>query len=93
MSFADKNLTCSQCGLEFVISAGEQGFFDEKGFTHLPKRCKRCAAKHMGTRFRTQSRITCAECGTETTVPFQPNQNRPVLCRKCFTAQRNLVAV
>ena len=92
MGFTDKNLTCSECGLEFVFSAGEQAFFDEKGFTHLPKRCKLCTARQTGTRFRAQSRITCAECGIETTVPFKPKQNRPVLCRECFTAQR-LVAV
>jgi CxxC-x17-CxxC domain-containing protein len=92
MSFADKNLTCCQCGLEFVFSAGEQGFFDEKGFTHLPKRCKVCAPRHTGTRFMVQSRITCAECGIETPVPFKPNQNRPVLCRACFDNRAKISA-
>lgn len=28
--------------------------------------------------------VTCAECGVETTVPFKPTGERPVLCRDCF---------
>lgn len=31
---------------------------------------------------------TCAECGQETQVPFQPKGNRPVYCRNCFQARR-----
>jgi CxxC-x17-CxxC domain-containing protein len=27
---------------------------------------------------------TCAQCGRETEVPFQPRGNRPVYCRDCF---------
>ena len=31
----------------------------------------------------------CAECGTSTTVPFRPNQDRPVYCSPCFRARRD----
>ena len=27
---------------------------------------------------------TCAECGKETEVPFEPDGKRPVYCRDCF---------
>jgi CxxC-x17-CxxC domain-containing protein len=27
---------------------------------------------------------TCANCGTETQVPFQPRGTRPVYCRDCY---------
>ncbi|MAF81195.1 zinc-binding protein, partial [bacterium] len=27
---------------------------------------------------------TCADCGSETQVPFQPSGDRPVYCRDCF---------
>ena len=37
----DKNLTCSDCGGEFVFTAGEQEFFAERGFSE-PIRCKPC---------------------------------------------------
>lgn len=30
---------------------------------------------------------TCAQCGKETEVPFQPRGNRPVYCRDCFRQQ------
>jgi len=31
---------------------------------------------------------TCASCGSETTVPFEPKQGRPVYCLDCFRSQR-----
>ena len=30
----------------------------------------------------------CAECGTPTTVPFLPTQNRPIYCSPCFKVRR-----
>lgn len=30
---------------------------------------------------------TCAECGAETKVPFEPRAGRPVYCRDCFKAK------
>lgn len=29
----------------------------------------------------------CAECGTETQVPFKPTGDRPVYCRDCFQSK------
>jgi hypothetical protein len=40
--FEDQTRTCSDCGDEFIWTAGEQEFFHEKGFTDPPKRCKTC---------------------------------------------------
>ncbi len=42
MSFADKTLTCRDCGTEFVFTAGEQEFYAQKGFTNEPTRCPSC---------------------------------------------------
>ncbi len=42
MAFADKTITCVQCGAPFVFTAGEQQFYQEKGYTNEPKRCKPC---------------------------------------------------
>ena len=42
MSFADKTLTCRDCGQPFVFTAGEQEFYAEKGFTNQPSRCPDC---------------------------------------------------
>ena len=90
MDFVDKQLTCADCGAEFVFTAGEQLFFHTKQFQNTPRRCKQCKARRNRSsrkpdcRVRPETRTTCAECGSETTVPFKPTQGRPVLCRACF---------
>lgn len=32
--------------------------------------------------------VTCADCGQETQVPFQPTGERPVYCNTCFQNHR-----
>jgi CxxC-x17-CxxC domain-containing protein len=83
VEFADRELKCCECGSFFIFSAGEQEFYRQKGFQHSPKRCSRCKERR-GTKHRNESRVTCAECGEETTVPFKPTQGKPVFCRVCF---------
>ncbi|HNP74600.1 MAG TPA: zinc-ribbon domain containing protein [Kouleothrix sp.] len=52
MSYADKTLTCRDCGTQFVFTAGEQEFYAQKGFTNEPSRCPSCrqARKQGGGR-------------------------------------------
>ena len=33
---------------------------------------------------REMHKVTCADCGKETEVPFKPDGSRPVYCRDCF---------
>ena len=42
MSYQDKSLTCSDCGINFTFSAQDQEFFAQKGYTNDPKRCNPC---------------------------------------------------
>jgi CxxC-x17-CxxC domain-containing protein len=105
MQFVDRFLKCSDCGQEFVFTAGEQLFFHDKQFKNDPKRCKLCKAKRAGLGraaaggaaalplSRTETRTQCSACGVETTVPFKPTQGRPVLCRSCFQLKRVPAAV
>ena len=101
MQFDDRLLKCSDCGNEFVFTAGEQIFFYDKQFKNDPKRCKLCKAKRAGLGktvtagaaaalpfSRTETRTLCSACGIQTTVPFKPTQGRPVLCRSCFQMKR-----
>lgn len=85
----DKTLNCKDCGEEFMFSASEQDFYAEKGFTNEPQRCKPCrqARKNGGVQ-REMFSATCAECGGEAKVPFQPRDDRPVYCSDCFSRQR-----
>ncbi|BCL83931.1 zinc-binding protein [Ktedonobacteria bacterium brp13] len=32
---------------------------------------------------------TCASCGNEAMVPFQPREDKPVYCQDCYQAQRS----
>lgn len=95
--YNDKRLTCQDCGQEFTFTAGEQQFFADKGLKNEPKRCKDCKVKknerilavaqayaHALPKERVEVAVRCALCATPTTVPFNPNQGRPVYCRDCF---------
>lgn len=86
MEFVDRTLLCIGCGCDFVFTAGEQFFFYTKQFKNDPKRCKICRAKSSGiaSKPRSETPAVCAECGTQTFVPFKPTRGIPVLCRSCF---------
>nr|WP_281279000.1 zinc-ribbon domain containing protein [Thermosporothrix hazakensis] len=86
-------MKCVECGNDFVFSAGEQEFYQQKGLQNQPRRCPSCranrrAAAGSGTRTERAPRemhtVICADCGTETQVPFLPRHDRPVYCSSCF---------
>jgi len=88
--YEDKTLTCKECGKEFVFTAGEQEFYAEKGFQNEPQRCKECRdkRKNANREHREMFTTTCANCGGEAKVPFQPSDDRPVYCSKCFAEMK-----
>jgi len=93
MSFQDKSLQCSDCGLEFTFSAGEQEFYESRNLQNEPKRCPECRrakkAERNGSRGyggpRQMFPVVCAECGQDTEVPFEPRDDRPVYCSDCYS--------
>lgn len=101
MDFADKNLSCADCGEAFVFTAKDQEFYASRGFTE-PKRCPECRRMRKEKRgvggggeggerssgSSVQFDVVCAECGKKTTVPFEPRGTRPVYCRDCFEQKR-----
>ena len=80
--YEDKTLVCKECGKEFVFTAGEQEFYAERGFQNEPQRCKACrdARKNAARGPREFFTATCAACGGEARVPFEPKSDRPVYC-------------
>lgn len=91
---SDKSIVCKDCGAEFIFSEQEQALFLEKGYNNDPQRCPDCrAAKKQlrgNTRVSTDREMfpaVCAECGKETTVPFKPNNQKPVYCRDCYQSK------
>ncbi len=92
--YEDKTLVCKDCGEEFIFTAGEQEFYAEKGFVNEPKRCKSCRDAKKGSAGasakpeRTMFIATCASCGGEAKVPFQPREDRAVYCSECFAKMK-----
>ena len=50
MNYADKPLTCRECGQAFVFTSGEQEFHASKGFENDPSRCPACRAERKASR-------------------------------------------
>ncbi|OGO90688.1 MAG: zinc-binding protein [Clostridiales bacterium GWF2_38_85] len=88
--YEDKELVCKECGEKFTFTAGEQEFYASRGFQNEPQRCKKCrdARKGAGKVKREMFVTTCAQCGKEAKVPFQPTNDRPVYCSECFAASK-----
>jgi CxxC-x17-CxxC domain-containing protein len=53
--FADKTLTCIECGQTFLFSADDQEFFASRGYLE-PKRCRNCRANRRVDRDAGQAR-------------------------------------
>ena len=88
--YEDKTLKCKECGADFIFTAGEQEFYAEKGFQNEPQRCKACrdARKNAAKPAREMFIATCASCGGEAKVPFQPTECRDVFCSECFAKMK-----
>ena len=95
MSFQEKSLQCSYCGATFIFSTEEQEFFQSRGYTNEPKRCPSCRQARKSERYgdsygsrRQMFPATCAECGKDTEVPFEPRGDKPVYCSDCYRKVR-----
>ena len=96
MSFQDKSLQCSDCGATFTHSVEDQEFYQSKGYTNEPKRCPDCRQKRKSERYGSSSYgtprqmfpVTCADCGKDTEVPFEPRGDKPVYCSDCYRKNR-----
>ena len=89
MSYQDKSIVCSDCGTTFTFTAEEQELFASRGYTNEPKRCEPCRKARKSERFgnrppRQMYNATCAQCGKEAQVPFEPREGRPVYCSDCY---------
>ena len=97
MSYEDKTLSCVECSQSFTFSAEDQQFFESKGYTNEPKRCPSCRQARKAERDDSGSSYgprremfpaTCAQCGKDTQVPFEPRTGRPVYCSDCYRKVR-----
>ncbi len=99
MDLQEKSIVCFDCGATFCFSIEEQEAFIAKGYANSPKRCPSCrqarkdrqlktgSYKSIQPGFRSERKLypaTCAQCGKNTQVPFEPKEGRPVFCRDCY---------
>jgi len=49
VSYADKTLTCRDCGQPFTFTAGEQEFYASRGLMNEPGRCPNCRQARRST--------------------------------------------
>jgi len=96
VAYADRTLTCVECGSEFTFTADDQEFHARKGYQE-PKRCPSCRQSRRSDRggggggyggSRQMYDAVCDNCGANTQVPFLPRQDRPVYCSDCFSKMK-----
>jgi CxxC-x17-CxxC domain-containing protein len=98
MAYQEKSLQCSDCNNTFAFTVEEQEFFASRGYTNEPKRCPTCRQSRRSERSgggggmsrgpRQMFPATCAQCGKQTEVLFQPRGDKPVYCRDCYVKSR-----
>jgi CxxC-x17-CxxC domain-containing protein len=81
MSFADKTLTCRDCGQQFTFTAGEQEFYAEKGFTNQPSRCPDCRRANKAA--RSSGGGSSYSSGGGYGAPRQERTMHPAICSDC----------
>lgn len=55
MEKKDEVIVCKDCGKEFTFTVRDQEFYEEKGFTNKPVRCKECRIARKQSRFNNDS--------------------------------------
>ncbi len=85
--YADKAISCADCGEQFTFTAGEQEFYAQKGFASDPKRCPSCRASRRASR---DAGFDVREIGGPR--GYERGDDRPmreyfaVICSKCGNA-------
>jgi CxxC-x17-CxxC domain-containing protein len=80
VSYADKTLTCRDCGNPFTFTEGEQAFFAQKGFTNEPSRCPECRAANKSRR---GGMTYDSDRGYEGGYQREPRQMYEAVCTGC----------
>ena len=95
MEFVDRILTCTDCGGEFIFTAGEQLFFLDKQFKNDPKRCKPCKSRRaagaparlrVAVRRRLASRAPRPAPNVRSAASRPPSPSSPPRAARCCAA-------
>jgi CxxC-x17-CxxC domain-containing protein len=84
VTYVDRTLTCVDCGVEFIHSAADQEYYQQKGFTSDPKRCASCRAYRRSTRDGgADVRDIGGPRGYERTDDRMPREYFVAICTSC----------
>ena len=87
MSATDKILKCSDCGKDFIFTAGEQEFHEKKGFSNPPKRCIDCKAEKKAQHLIAQSGDSPVARAKKPSWKTKADPNErvrfPAVCSRC----------
>ena len=77
---SDRTLTCRDCGQAFTFTAGEQAFYQERGFSE-PQRCPSCRAARKAQ--RTAGGDSYGGYSGGGGYSSGPRQMYPAICSNC----------
>lgn len=84
MAFADKQITCRDCGSHFVFTSGEQEFYANKGLMNEPTRCPGCRTARRATQSSLQETDGYVRYGNFASFGGKtPRQMHPAGCADC----------
>ncbi len=84
-----QQLSAMEKKLDILISQSSKRPF-EKSYSQKPFQRFNHSRRHdrgrvgNGSREKTYTRVTCADCKQECEIPFKPSDERPVYCKECF---------
>src|SRR5512138_2504092 len=81
MPYAERTLTCRDCGRTFPFTVEEQEFHAQKGFTNDPVRCPECRAARKAE--RGESRGGYSGGGFGGSYSREPRVMYPAVCASC----------
>ena len=100
MNYTDRTLNCVQCGNDFTFTADDQQFHAGRGYQDPKRcpSCRAERRSSQGGGYgssygggggydrpqRQMFSATCARCGKEAQVPFEPRGDKPVYCSDCY---------
>lgn len=84
MAFADKQITCRDCGNTFVFTGGEQEFYANKGLMNEPTRCPSCRSARRASQSTLQENDGYVRYGNFASFGGKtPRQMHPAACADC----------
>ena len=84
MTYNDRTLNCVDCGVEFIHSAADQEYYQQKGFVSEPKRCTSCrASRRAAATPATTSATSAARAATSAATTARTVSTSRSICSSC----------